>query len=119
MKPGMPVFDEEVFGPVAAITTYSTDDEAVELANCTDYGLSAAIISRSLGRAMAIGNRLRTGLLHINHQTVVSDAHVPFGGRGISGNGSRVGGPANWDEFTQWQWVTLPDVPPGYPLPLA
>jgi benzaldehyde dehydrogenase (NAD) len=51
----MPVFDEEVFGPVAAITTYSTDDEAVELANRTDYGLSAAIISRSLGRAMASG----------------------------------------------------------------
>lgn len=114
--PGMRAFDEEVFGPVASVTPFASDEEAVRLANTTEYGLSAAVISRSVARALSIGNRLRTGLLHINDQTIVSDAHIPFGGRGISGNGSRVGGPANWEEFTQWQWVTVREQPPIYPF---
>ncbi len=59
--------------------------------------------------------RLKTGLLQINDQTVLGDTHVPFGGRGQSGNGSRIGDPANWDEFTQWQWITVRDAPPSYP----
>ena len=42
----------------------------------------------------------------------LGDPHIPYGGRGQSGNGSRIGGPANWDEFTQWQWITLRDAPP-------
>ncbi|WP_151445501.1 benzaldehyde dehydrogenase [Lacisediminimonas profundi] len=116
VKPGMRAFDEEIFGPVASITTFASDDEAVALANQTEYGLSAAVLSRSVGRAMAVGNRLNTGLLHINDQTVHDEPHIPFGGRGASGNGTRVGGPANWDEFTQWQWVTIKDTPPQYPF---
>lgn len=114
--PGMRAFDEEIFGPVASVTTFKNDDEAIALANRTEYGLSAAVISRSVGRALAIGNRLNTGLLHINDQTVQDEPHIPFGGRGASGNGSRVGGPANWEEFTQWQWVTIKDSPPPYPF---
>lgn len=114
--PGMRAFEEEVFGPVACVTTFSSDDEAVELANRTDYGLAAAVMSRSMGRALGLGKRLRTGLLHINDQTVLGDPHIPYGGRGASGNGSRVGGPANWDEFTQWQWITVRDAPPAYPF---
>lgn len=116
VKPGMRAFDEEVFGPVASVVTFRDDDEAVALANATEYGLSAAVISRSVGRALALGNRLNTGLLHINDQTVADEPHVPFGGRGTSGNGGRVGGPANWEEFTQWQWVTVKDTPPTYPF---
>jgi benzaldehyde dehydrogenase (NAD) len=112
----MRAYDDEVFGPVASVTSFATDDEAVRLANETDYGLVAAVISRSVGRAMAIGDRLRTGLLHINDQTVLSDGAIPFGGRGASGNGSRIGGPANWEEFTQWRWVTIKDTPPRYPF---
>src|SRR6267378_5402911 len=115
VKPGMRAFEEEIFGPVASVTSFSTDDEAIRLANQTEYGLSAAVISRSIGRAMAIGNRLYTGLLHINDQTVHDEPHIPFGGRGASGNGGRIGGPANWEEFTQWQWVTIKDSPPRYP----
>ena len=105
VKPGMRAFDEEVFGPVAAITSFATDDEAVELANRSETGLSAGVFSQDVGRAIAIGNRLNTGLLHINDQTVADEPHVPFGGSGASGNGTRIGGPANWDEFTQWQWT--------------
>jgi len=116
VSPGMRVFEEEVFGPVASVTTFDNDDEAAELANRTEYGLSAAVISRSVSRALMLGNRLNTGLLHINDQTVHDEPHIPFGGCGASGNGSRIGGPANWEEFTQWQWVTIKDAPPPYPF---
>jgi benzaldehyde dehydrogenase (NAD) len=116
VKPGMRAFDEEVFGPVASIATFATEDEAVELANSNEYGLSAGVFSRSVGRALALGNRLRTGLLHINDQTVADEPHIPFGGTGASGNGTRIGGPANWEEFTSWQWVTIKDKPNAYPF---
>ena len=116
VKPGMRAFDEEVFGPVAAITEFSSDDEAVELANRTEYGLSAGVFSADVGRAIAVGNRLNTGLLHINDQTVADEPHVPFGGTGASGNGTRIGGPANWEEFTNWQWMTIKDKPNPYPF---
>jgi benzaldehyde dehydrogenase (NAD) len=116
VKPGMRAFDEEVFGPVASIATFATEDEAVELANSNEYGLSAGVFSQSVGRALALGNRLRTGLLHINDQTVADEPHIPFGGTGASGNGTRIGGPANWEEFTSWQWVTIKDKPNQYPF---
>jgi benzaldehyde dehydrogenase (NAD) len=116
VRPGMRAFDEEIFGPVAPVTTFSSDEEAVALANRTEFGLSAGVISGSVSRALALGNRLKTGILHINDQTVGDEPHVPFGGRGASGNGSRVGGPANWEEFTQWQWVTIQDKATPYPF---
>jgi len=110
------VFREEIFGPVVAVTVFDTDDEAVALANDTEYGLSAGILTQSMSRGMAIGRRLHVGLVHINDQTVNDDGYMPMGGRGASGNGSRHGGPANWDEFSQWQWTTYRDTPPQYPL---
>ena len=116
VTPSMPVFREEIFGPVVAVTAFASDDEAVRLANDTEYGLSAAIVSKSFTRARAIAERLNVGLVHINDQTVQDDGLMPMGGRGASGNGSRHGGPANWDEFTQWQWVTYKDAPPPYPF---
>ena len=116
VKPGMRAFDEEVFGPVASITPFSTEDEAVALANQSEYGLSAGVFSADVGRAIAVGNRLNTGLLHINDQTVADEPHIPFGGVGASGNGTRIGGPANWEEFTQWQWMTIKDKPGAYPF---
>ncbi|WP_431480937.1 benzaldehyde dehydrogenase [Pseudomonas thivervalensis] len=116
VKPGMRAFDEEVFGPVATVVSFATDEEAIELANRTEYGLAAAIISPSVGRAMAIGERLQCGMLHINDQTVADECVNPFGGRGASGNGGSVGGPADWDEYTQWQWVTVKDTAPVYPF---
>jgi benzaldehyde dehydrogenase (NAD) len=115
VRPGMRAFDEEVFGPVASVTPVQSEDEAVQLANAGEYGLSGSVIG-PVARAMAVGNRLNVGLLHINDHTVHDEPHVPFGGRGASGNGTRVGGPANWDEFTQWQWVTVGDTPPKYPF---
>ncbi|MBP1123798.1 MULTISPECIES: benzaldehyde dehydrogenase [Pseudomonas] len=116
VRPGMRAFEEEVFGPVATVVSFATDEQAIELANRSEYGLSAAIISPSVGRAMAIGERLDCGLLHINDQTVADECINPFGGRGASGNGGNVGGPADWDEYTQWQWVTVKNTPPTYPF---
>ena len=106
VTPDMRAFSEEIFGPVAVVVAYDSDDHAVELANMSDYGLAAGIIARDLGRARRIGNRLRVGHLHINDQTVTASPHAPFGGRGKSGNGSRISGPAIWEEFTQWVWIT-------------
>jgi len=116
VQPGMRAFEEEVFGPVANIIVFDSDDEAVELANRTEYGLSAGVISASVGRALAIGERLQTGLLHINDQTVADEVVNPFGGTGASGNGTSVGGPADWEQYTHWQWVTIQDAVPQYPF---
>jgi benzaldehyde dehydrogenase (NAD) len=116
VKPGMRAFDEEVFGPVASVIPFDTDEEAAELANRTEYGLSAGVISASVGRAMALGERLHTGLLHINDQTVADEVINPFGGTGASGNGTSVGGPADWEQYTHWQWVTIKDAVPQYPF---
>lgn len=109
-------FTEEVFGPVAPVTVFDTDDEAVALANASDYGLVAAIYTRSISRGMAIGNRMRTGMVHVNDTTLNDDSIVPFGGMGVSGNGSRFGGEANFEAFTEWQWMTVRDEPPSFPF---
>lgn len=116
VTPEMPVFREEIFGPVVAISAFDSDSQAVALANDSEYGLSAGIHTRDIGRGMALGEQLNVGLLHINDQTVNDDGTMPMGGRGASGNGSRHGGPANWDEFTQWQWTTIRNTAPAYPL---
>ncbi|KQQ62511.1 benzaldehyde dehydrogenase [Pseudomonas sp. Leaf127] len=116
VRPGMRAFKHEIFGPVAVVVSFASDEEAIELANRTEYGLAAAVISPSVGRAMAIGEQLDCGLLHINDQTVADECSNPFGGRGASGNGGSVGGPADWDEYSQWQWVTVKNVPPAYPF---
>lgn len=116
VRPGMRAYEEEVFAPVVNITTFASDDEAVQLANDTEYGLAAAVITPDIPRALALGERLKTGMLHINDQTVNDECTNPFGGMGCSGNGSRVGGPADLDEYTQWQWVTIKGEPPQYPF---
>jgi benzaldehyde dehydrogenase (NAD) len=86
--PSMPAFDEEIFGPVAPVTVFRTDEEAIALANASSYGLSAAVQSKSTSRALQIARKLRSGMVHVNDQTVNVDA--PFGGMG-AGNGSRYG----------------------------
>ncbi|KKW90127.1 benzaldehyde dehydrogenase [Sphingobium chungbukense] len=116
ITPSMAAFSEEIFGPVAVLVPFATDDEAVALANDTEYGLSSAVISKDVGRAVALGERLNAGLVHINDQTVNDDVVNPFGGVGASGNGTSIGGPANWDLFTEWQWVTIKSAPPAYPF---
>ncbi|HEY7130893.1 MAG TPA: aldehyde dehydrogenase family protein [Candidatus Limnocylindrales bacterium] len=108
---------EEIFGPVAPVVVFDTDEEALALANDSEYGLTGAVYSRSISRGLALAQRIRSGMVHVNDQTVNDEATIPFGGMGASGNGSRFGGAANWDEFTEWQWVTVRDEPRSYPYP--
>lgn len=116
VRPGMRCFEEELFGPVASITIFDTDEEAIALASQTDGCLALGVISPSISRAMKIVNRVPSGHAHINDQTVLAEVHAPFGGSGTSGNGGRHGGPADWDEFSQWQWLTIKSEAPLYPF---
>jgi benzaldehyde dehydrogenase (NAD) len=112
----MPAFREEIFGPVAPVVVVRDEDEAVAVANDTEYGLVAAVQTGSLSRGHDVARRLRTGIVHINDQTLNNDAYAPFGGTGASGNGSRYGSQSSWDEFTQWQWVTAREEAHGFPF---
>ena len=113
----LPAWTDEIFGPVAPVVVFDTDDEALALANDTEYGLAGAVYSRSISRGLAFAQRIRAGMVHVNDQTVNDEAVIPFGGMGASGNGGRFGGAANWDAFTQWQWVTVRDEPKSFPFP--
>jgi benzaldehyde dehydrogenase (NAD) len=112
----MAAFREEIFGPVAPVIVVQDEAEAVAVANDTEYGLVAAIQTGSRDRGRAIADQLRTGIVHVNDQTLNNDAFAPFGGVGASGNGSRFGSQSSWDEFTQWQWLTLRDQAHGFPF---
>ncbi len=112
----MPAFREEIFGPVAPVIVVRDDDEAVAVANDTDYGLVAAVQTGSKERGRAVAERLTTGIVHVNDQTLNNDAYAPFGGVGASGNSARFGSQSSWDEFTQWRWLTVRDQPHPFPF---
>ncbi|GAA1366911.1 benzaldehyde dehydrogenase [Arthrobacter rhombi] len=107
---------EEIFGPVAPVRSFSTLDEAVKLANDSSYGLSVSILG-DVGEAMKLADRLESGKVHINEQTVSDEPNSPFGGVKDSGNGGRIGGAAaNMEAFTELQWLTMrPEIAP-YPF---
>jgi benzaldehyde dehydrogenase (NAD) len=112
-----PAFVEEIFGPVAPVVRFSDAEEAVRLAVASDYGLSLGIVTRDVMKGLALADRVPTGIVHINDQTVSDEANIPFGGVGASGTGSRFGGPAaNIEAFTETRWVTVRDTPPTYPF---
>lgn len=112
----MPLFKEEIFGPIAPIMTFGSDEEAIELANAVEYGLATSIFTADLFRANRIADGVKTGIVHINDQTVVHEVFGPIGGMGASGNGARSGGPSMADEYSQWQWVTVNSTVPEYPF---
>lgn len=114
---GLPAWTDEVFGPVAPVVVFDTDEEALALANDSEYGLAGAVYSRSISRGLALAQRMKAGMVHVNDQTINDEAVIPFGGMGASGNGSRYGGEANLDTFTDWQWVTVRDEPKSFPFP--
>jgi benzaldehyde dehydrogenase (NAD) len=116
VAPGMAAFDEEIFGPVAPITTFRTDDEAIALANATEYGLTAAVVSADLARAQSVADKLHSGVVHINDQTVVHGVYGPIGGVGISGNGFGHSTLTNADQFSEWQWINTRPRVPAYPF---
>jgi benzaldehyde dehydrogenase (NAD) len=112
-----PAYAEEIFGPVAPVTTFSSLEEAARLASGTPYGLSLGIVTRDVMKGLRLADQIPTGLVHINDQPIHDEPTVPFGGVKQSGAGSHLGGyEANLEAFTELQWVTLRgDVPP-YPF---
>jgi benzaldehyde dehydrogenase (NAD) len=112
-----PAFTEEIFGPVAPVVPFRDLEEAARLAASTDYGLSVGILSRDVMKGLALAERIPSGLVHINDQTVNDEAVIPFGGVNDSGTGVRLGGPrSNLDAFTDTQWVTIRGDLPTYPF---
>lgn len=106
VTPAMRAYAEEVFGPVAVVVAAADDEEAVRIANDTEYGLSASVHSSSPERADAVADRIVSGMVHINGQTINDNAWAPMGGTKASGSGGRFGGEANVDMFTYQRWRT-------------
>ncbi|MBP1852089.1 aldehyde dehydrogenase [Rhizobium halophytocola] len=115
VRPGMRIYDEESFGPVKPIIRVGSEEEAIAIANDTDYGLSSAVFSRDVTRALAVAKKLKAGMCHINGPTVQDEAQMPFGGTGASGYG-RFGGKAAIAEFTDLRWITIEDPQQHYPF---
>jgi aldehyde dehydrogenase (NAD+) len=99
------LFNTETFGPIVNVATFSDLEEAVHLSNAHGYGLSAAIYTRDAENALRFRERNGAGMLSVNNSTSGAEAHVPFGGNGRSGNGSRLSGIWVLDQFTRWQSV--------------
>jgi acyl-CoA reductase-like NAD-dependent aldehyde dehydrogenase len=115
ITPEMRIYSEESFGPVASIVTVDGVDEAVRVANDTEYGLSSAVFSRDVDAALAVAARLETGMCHVNDSTVHDEPQMPFGGVKESGWG-RFGGEAAAEEFTELRWITVQEEPREYPI---
>ncbi|MBT0962940.1 aldehyde dehydrogenase [Denitromonas iodatirespirans] len=106
---------EESFGPVVTILRVASDEDAIAAANASEYGLSAAVFSRDVGRALAVARQIESGICHINGPTVHDEAQMPFGGVKDSGYG-RFGGKAGIDAFTELRWITVQHGPRHYPI---
>ncbi|MGO6819169.1 aldehyde dehydrogenase [Rhizobium brockwellii] len=115
VTPEMRVYAEESFGPVKPIIRVTSEEEAIRIANDTEYGLSSAVFSRNVQRAMAVAARIESGICHINGPTVNDEAQMPFGGVKGSGYG-RFGGKAAIAEFTDLRWITVEDSAQHYPF---
>tara|TARA_R110001592_G_scaffold363372_2_gene686298 strand:- start:178767 stop:180209 length:1443 start_codon:yes stop_codon:yes gene_type:complete len=106
VTPLMPVFCDECFGPVAAVIKAENHEHALELANDSEYGLTAAVITNDLQKSYEIAEALQTGMVHINGPTIRDEAVVPFGGVKDSGFG-REGGQFAIEGFTELKWITV------------
>lgn len=114
VTPNMRIYREESFGPVKPVVRVKDDDEAVRVANDTEYGLASAVFSRDVQRALKIAKRIESGICHINGPTVHDEGQMPFGGVKASGYG-RFGGKAVIAEFTDLRWITV-EGPQHYPF---
>ncbi len=116
VAPAMPAYASEVFGPVAPVMRFSTAEEAAKLAGDTEYGLSLGILTKDPLRGLELARKIPTGIVHINDQTVDDAPNTPFGGVGASGTGTRFGGTANLEAFTETRWVTMRSEIAPYPF---
>jgi vanillin dehydrogenase len=115
VTPEMRIYTEESFGPVVAIVAVDGDDEAVRVANDTEYGLAAAVFGGDVDHAMEIARRIESGICHVNSSTVHDEPQMPFGGVKASGWG-RFGGTAALHEFTELRWLSVQQGSRHYPI---
>ncbi|HMA91508.1 MAG TPA: aldehyde dehydrogenase family protein [Polyangiaceae bacterium] len=106
---------DETFGPVVALLPVDSIDEALAVANQTNYGLSSAVLTKDYEKGLWLAERLETGMVHINDSTVLDEPQAPFGGVKQSGLG-RLGGRQALDEFTEAKWITIQRQPRTYPF---
>ena len=111
----MRIYAEETFGPICTVQTFKTEEEAVQLANDSEFGLSAAVFSQDLSQALTVAKQIESGICHINGATVHDEAQMPFGGVKQSGYG-RFGSKASVGEFTELRWITIQTSPRHYPI---
>jgi acyl-CoA reductase-like NAD-dependent aldehyde dehydrogenase len=114
VTPEMRIYREESFGPVKPVVRVNGQEEAIRVANDTEYGLSAAVFGRDIQRALGVAKRIESGICHINGPTVHDEAQMPFGGVKASGYG-RFGGKSVIAEFTDLRWITI-EGPQHYPF---
>ncbi|MDX1530121.1 MAG: aldehyde dehydrogenase family protein, partial [Rhodothermales bacterium] len=105
VTPEMRLAQEEVFGPVLAVLKVSSFDEAIEVANGTQYGLSSAVYTRDVARAFQAMHLIEAGITYVNGPTIGAEAHMPFGGVKQTGNGHREGGWEVFDFYTETKTV--------------
>lgn len=101
----MRIAQEEIFGPVTTVIPVDSVEEAVDIANNVQFGLSAAVYTRDVNRAFAAMRDIFTGILYINAGTIGAEIHLPFGGTKATGNGHRESGEAALDVYTEWQSI--------------
>ncbi|WP_298286753.1 aldehyde dehydrogenase [Novosphingobium sp.] len=111
----MKLFRDESFGPVVGVIKARDEAHAIELANDTEYGLSAAVFTRDTARGLRVARQIKSGICHVNGPTVHDEAQMPFGGVGASGYG-RFGGKAGIDSFTELRWITMETQPGHFPI---
>jgi acyl-CoA reductase-like NAD-dependent aldehyde dehydrogenase len=115
ITPAMKLYRDESFGPVVGIVRVADEEEAIRVANDSDYGLSAAVFTRDAARGLRVARRVRSGICHVNGPTVHDEPQMPFGGVGASGYG-RFGGKAGIEAFTELRWITIAGEPGHYPI---
>ncbi len=105
----------EMFGPVATVIPFKTEEEGIKIANDTPYGLSAAVHAGSVEKGVMVAKQIRSGMVHVNDQSVNDEPLVAFGGEKNSGLG-RFGGKWSLEEFTTFQWISTQNLPREYPF---
>src|SRR4051812_28635257 len=115
VTPEMRIYGEESFGPVVAIVAVDGVDEAVRVANDTEYGLAAAVFGEDVDAALDVARRIESGICHVNSSTVHDEPQMPFGGVKASGWG-RFGGKAALEEFTELRWLSVQQLARQYPI---